>query len=1031
MKPSGPTTRFLQGADYPVAVFLLRHEKKTVLEKIKLLNDGSGFRSLKVDTRLENTIIRNTQDYYLVGSKTPFMFCEYFKKFYFGYDPSILQSPLLRDWGTNVSGKSLSRCAGKTEEIYSLPMQPSIMKYTTPSPGTSNDCSNTFTLPDNYNKRAKVASNGCYSFYATPQQRAIFFRNPNSFQMNLNLAELNDIQNATVIQSERGDQDEFEYRLRAESPHQWVDCSRYPQDQLESIQNLPHSPISIDVVLSPGTCSWLEYMLDTKTFRCRHCTALVNQAIIVDRPGSKYLAGLIGKGAGWTNVLTNKQAYSARAYNKNIIEDHKNSVIHIIAEDYLRLIDEGKTGEALRAEFERPDGPFRTFIKATENLIISVIYSVHMNLSFRSFKILGNMLHFLNVDTGFLYNTETAMGVISRSISKSLHNDFVNRLRKRPRELSIILDGSTDCAGYSTIAVLFQTYGIDNQISVFLYRVMEVKTSESGENIFNLFISYVEEDGIEDVIREQTVALATDGASNVKNTFRELLNQYTDNELVAVWCHCHRLEIVATRAYKKFDYLVFVDKFINRLCTFMTKKSGKRNLVFREVIEEFGFNRFELKRIRTMRWLSHRYRAIVPIITRYEVLIETFTRISVDTSYRAHVREEARYLLEKLKDPTLLSTICFTADAVDELAKYSGLLQKKGNTLIGTFSMRQDMRAFISSLLHTPGKNMQYLLNNSAVVSDYSEELEDVDFEDFQEHKIHFKNIELNEPDCNVTNVCIKNLTGSYISALMNELDAYFPPSVVDLYDVFLPTNIPVVHEEIPEYAGEEIQELNVRLQWGFNISELLHQWHNLIESIVYHDSFDEKVNCPPEIFWNYFLSADNVLWTTNTRSVVNRVLTTPPTSSSPESIFSMYSFIKDRKRYSLLPDSVESLIRIRYNGYKDIKLYNTVSIVRDFLSSHSRSDDTTRKGSSTSASELQSNTLNCVTHDDVDETDDALEAFDEQFSMYEEDLLNEEFQSHEIESEDEDDSSIESTDIDTDESPPDSFFEDENSEEI
>ncbi|CAG7726375.1 unnamed protein product [Allacma fusca] len=905
------------------------------------------------------------------------------------------------------------------------------MKYTNPSPGTSNDCANTFTLPDNCNKRAKVSSNGCYSFYATSQERSNFFRNPNAFQMNLDLAELNDIQDPTVIQAGRRDQDEFEYQLRAESPHKWVDCSRYPQDQLESIQNLPLRPISIDVVMSAGTCSWLEYLFDTKKFRCRYCTTLVNQAIIVDRPGSKYFAGIIGKGAGWTNVLTTKQAYRARAYNKNIIEDHKSSVIHVIAEDYLRIIDEGKTGEALRVEFERPEGPFRTFIKATENLIISVIYSVQMNLSFRSFKVLGNMLHFFNVDTGFLYNTETAMGVISRSISNSLHNDFVNRLRKRPRELSIILDGSTDCGGYSTIAVLFQTYGIDNQISVFLYRVMEVKTSESGGNIFNLFISYVEEDGIADVIREQTVALATDGASNVKNTFRELLNEYTDNELISVWCHCHRLEIVATRAYKKFDYLVFVDKFINRLCTFMTKKSGKRNLVFREVIDEFGFNRFELKRIRTMRWVSHRYRAIVPIITRYEVLIETFTRISVDTSYRAHVREEARYLLEKLKDPTLLSTICFTADAVDELAKYSGLLQKKGNTLIGTFSMRQDMRAFISSLLHTPGKNMQYLLNNSAIVSDESEELKDVDFDDFQEHKIHFKNIELNEPDCNVTNVCIKNLTGSYISALMNELDAYFPPSVVDLYDVFLPTNIPVLHDEIADYGFEEIGELNVRLQWGFNISELLHQWHNLIESIVYHSSFDEKVDCSPEVFWNYFLSADNVLWTTNSRSVVNRVLTTPPTSSSPESIFSMYSFIKDRKRYSLLPNSVESLIRIRYNGYKDIKLYNTVLIVRDFLSSHSRSDDTSRRGSSTGASELQDNTLNCVTHDDLDETDDALDAFDDQFSMYEDDLLDEELESHEIESENEVESSFESTDTDTDDSPSDSSFEDGSSEEI
>ncbi|CAG7734074.1 unnamed protein product [Allacma fusca] len=62
----------------------------------------------------------------------------------------------------------------------------------------------------------------------------------------------------------------------------------------------------------------------------------------------------------------------------------------------------------------------------------------------------------------------------------------------------------------------------------------------------------LEEIGIADVIREQIDVLAANGANNVKNKFRELLNEYTDNELITVRCHCHRVEIVATRAYKKF-----------------------------------------------------------------------------------------------------------------------------------------------------------------------------------------------------------------------------------------------------------------------------------------------------------------------------------------------------------------------------------------------------------------------------------------------------------------------------------------------
>ncbi|CAG7827840.1 unnamed protein product, partial [Allacma fusca] len=131
-------SKFPTGVDYPVGLALIYNEKPKVLENVKLNKQGDHYIRTEVDSKMRAKITKYLQDFYQYGSKTMYQFCKYFS-LYFDYPEEV--GILLREWFVhNQTDFGLSRCSSLEISKRTMPFQPNLFKYATPSPGEPNHC---------------------------------------------------------------------------------------------------------------------------------------------------------------------------------------------------------------------------------------------------------------------------------------------------------------------------------------------------------------------------------------------------------------------------------------------------------------------------------------------------------------------------------------------------------------------------------------------------------------------------------------------------------------------------------------------------------------------------------------------------------------------------------------------------------------------------------------------------------------------------------------------------------------------------
>ena len=74
--------------------------------------------------------------------------------------------------------------------------------------------------------------------------------------------------------------------------------------------------------------------------------------------------------------------------------------------------------------------------------------------------------------------------------------------------------------------------------------------------------------------------------------------------------------------------------------------------------------------------------------------------------------------------------------------------------------------------------------------------------------------------------------------------------------------------------------------------------------------------------FWRKYLNDDNVNLGQTIISLVKKVLVTPIGSADAERTFSLLSHARHKRRSRLTPAHMEDIIRIRFDGPKDLKLF-------------------------------------------------------------------------------------------------------------
>ena len=90
-----------------------------------------------------------------------------------------------------------------------------------------------------------------------------------------------------------------------------------------------------------------------------------------------------------------------------------------------------------------------------------------------------------------------------------------------------------------------------------------------------------------------------------------------------------------------------------------------------------------MKPIKKIRWVISKKRATETVVRHWRTITMALQSIQIDKTFRSKHRASAKVLEERLRDPSVISTLAFVADACQELAKISLNLKKYGSTLIG------------------------------------------------------------------------------------------------------------------------------------------------------------------------------------------------------------------------------------------------------------------------------------------------------------------------------------------------------------
>ena len=119
------------------------------------------------------------------------------------------------------------------------------------------------------------------------------------------------------------------------------------------------------------------------------------------------------------------------------------------------------------------------------------------------------------------------------------------------------------------------------------------------------------------------VGFGSDGASSMRGIRESLSSKLRQDvpHLLDVHCIAHREALAANDASSHFLELQFIDKFANKVYSWLGK-SSKRHGELKELMESFQITKLEVLQIHQIRWLSRG-----KVMERLVKLMSTFLKI--------------------------------------------------------------------------------------------------------------------------------------------------------------------------------------------------------------------------------------------------------------------------------------------------------------------------------------------------------------------------------------------------------------------
>jgi hypothetical protein len=316
------------------------------------------------------------------------------------------------------------------------------------------------------------------------------------------------------------------------------------------------------------------------------------------------------------------------------------------------------------------------------------------------------------VNVGFHHYDRKGATKMVEEIGKEMHKILINHLLNTQYPCSLIVDGSTSVGLIHYVTVLIQTLEKERPV-VYFYKLIEMGLDSTAQGLMDsLEESFKKEH--KDIIgffKNNLVGLGADGASvnfGNKGGFIVKLRQFTGNDIYAVWCMPHRMELAVKEAVKNHEVIAKIDEGITALTAYYTR-SYKRKARLRQLAFTENIGLYELHFAFRQRWIFSDYSAVKAVVRGWKIFVQDLQSIQGKKGFETEWAT-AKTIEDLITTRSFVYGLYFLYDLLDGLKRFSKIAQTSAGILIGKEGFRKELVGLAQQFKNKNGRHLTSLL---------------------------------------------------------------------------------------------------------------------------------------------------------------------------------------------------------------------------------------------------------------------------------------------------------------------------------
>lgn len=789
--------------------------------------------------------------------------------------------------GTSLE-MSLSRC-DQVPETEQKNFVPELFKESQPTPGEDNNCqaanfillpTTTVTIAEEQEEQIHRQEQKIHRQEEQIHREQVESRGHEESEIEEDNSNLetstcskndNSVQETVQLQS-------IDRQLNVKTINEWESTCFFQEKWIQHIDQFQNDLISTVTIKRPDVMPWFELLINgadphESRYRCRLCYRYSKEINMASQ-----LIPDIAK--------ENGQLKNSKKKNQEKIVSHAKSPIH---REVIKLLKKRKL-EELPNNFQRiqrrRESQTNGMLQSTTKMIRTVYTEIRAGIALNNHPLIVQLQEMNGVSPFYHHKDDHSAARMVKVISTSMHKELMDHLRKKKSALSIILDTSTDITNKHYLICYFSVIE-NNNVRTKLYKLIRLGIDEDADALFNHMINEFEKDGIETYMQENLVGYITDGARVFRGHINSVMVKFQNwikpknRKLIAIHCMAHRLELSLAEAFKEFTSISDIEKLLNEIHKFYFSSSHKRAAHLEHLAEELDEIMYRYSAIFEHRWIPSVFEAVRKLVNSWKLLVHDLELISSSDEMVDNFLtiDKAKGLLAKLKGKYFLVNLHFFNDLLRILSTSSKEMQSNLNTLVDEEETLRNLLESLETLKTQDGISLKVFLKDCKRLPNI-QSCNTVN--NYESHvSVMYEGRELLQDGGRINK--LSDIRIRLISAIIDQINLYFPTSEIRHFRIFSPSLIPTSRAQCNFYGIDEIYEICKIIGYETNCQNIINSWHNLLCKIIAKDNFDEERCGKVRDFWLLQLVDRNLPWTPELEFIIQAIITTPVGSAEAE----------------------------------------------------------------------------------------------------------------------------------------------------